>query len=81
MVVELIFRFLELCNIVLLVRVIVSWFPVDRSAGWYRALYAVTEPVLRPIRSLVPPIGMVDVSPLVAFLLISVLARVVLMFA
>lgn len=42
-----------------------------RSA--YDGLYAVTEPPLRLLRSVVPPVGRIDISVLVAFVLINVL--------
>jgi len=39
-------------------------------------IYDITEPVLKPVRELLPQTGMVDFSPLIVFLLISVLMRV-----
>lgn len=72
--------------IVLLVRVVLSLLeafggmrpPITgptRSA--YDALFAVTEPPLRLIRSAVPPVGRIDISVLVAFVVISVLQRAI----
>lgn len=71
--------------IILLARVIVSWIelagvrpPVAgplRSA--FELLFDVTEPVLRPIRRIVPPAGMFDLSVIVAFVIILVLQNVV----
>ena len=74
--IEVLLKVLELYNLVLLVRVICSWFPVDRNAGWYRFILSLTEPVLEPLRRLIPPIGMMDLSPIAAFLLIQILAQV-----
>jgi YggT family protein len=68
--------------IVLLVRVIVSllvYFAGMRppSSGVLRSghelLYDVTEPVLRPLRRVVPPAGPLDLSVIVAFVIITVL--------
>jgi YggT family protein len=76
-----------LCNvllvywIILLARVIVSWVEL---AGWrppptgplrtvFELLFDVTEPVLRPIRRILPPAGPLDLSVIVAFLIIFVL--------
>lgn len=68
--------------IVLLIRVIVSWLtyfsgPRQPSAGPLRAgyelLHDVTEPVLRPLRRIVPPAGPIDLSVLVAFIILTVL--------
>ena len=68
--------------VVLLIRVIVSllvYFAGVRppSTGVLRSghelLYDVTEPVLRPLRKVVPPAGPLDLSVLVAFIIITVL--------
>lgn len=77
---NLILRLLEIYNVVILVRVVCSWVEVDRSAGWYRMLLAVTEPVLRPLRRLIPPVNMIDFSPMVAMLGIALLEQMVLAY-
>jgi YggT family protein len=59
----------------ILVRVILSWFPVDPSNPIIRIVWEVTEPILAPIRRVIPRIGMFDLSPLAAFLLISFLQQ------
>ncbi len=59
----------------LLIRVILSWFPVDPSNPIVRVLWEITEPVLAPLRRVIPRIGMFDLSPLAAFLLIGFLAQ------
>jgi YggT family protein len=72
-------------QLILLARVVVSWLlafgmrpPVTGPARTaYDLLFDVTEPVLRPIRRIVPPAGPVDVTVLVAFVIILVLHLVV----
>jgi YggT family protein len=59
----------------LLIRVILSWFPVDPSNPIVRVLWEITEPILAPLRRVIPRIGMFDLSPLAAFLLIGFLAN------
>ena len=59
----------------ILVRVILSWFPVDPSNPIIRIVWEITEPVLAPFRRVIPRIGMFDLSPLAAFLLISFLQQ------
>jgi len=58
----------------ILIRVILSWF----AAGVYNPATAIidtlTEPVLRPFRRIVPPIGGIDLSPLFAMILLSAAA-------
>jgi len=68
---------LQIYWIILLIRVLVSWFPIDPYNRVVRLLYDLTEPVLAPIRSILPPIGMMDFSPLVALLLLSFLQQLV----
>jgi YggT family protein len=68
-------------ELILLARVILSWFPnVDRSNPLIQFLDAVTEPVLRPIRDMMPPTGMMDLSPLIVFLIIQVLMTLIQRF-
>lgn len=65
---------------VVLVRVVLSWFPIrpgGAMASVYSALLAVTEPVLAPLRNVIPPLGMIDISPMVLFFGLVLLQRVV----
>lgn len=55
-------------------RVILSWFPVTPGTFMSRAnevLFRVTEPVLGPVRRIMPNTGMIDLSPLVVTILIQ----------
>jgi YggT family protein len=64
---------LTIFELVLLARVLLSWLPdVDRSNPIVRFLYDVTEPVLAPIRQMMPAGSMIDFSPLIVFLVIRV---------
>lgn len=75
-IIQIIFLILWVFELALLARVILSWFPnVDRSNPIIQLLYDVTEPVLRPIRELLPQTGMIDLSPLIVFLIIQVIMR------
>ena len=58
--------------IVIFARVILSWFPISPGtamASIYRFLLTITEPVLGPVRRVVPPLGAFDLSPLIVLLL------------
>ena len=66
--------------VILLIRILSSWFPIPPSGAMRTAMdlvYAVTEPVLRPIRGLLPPVRMgamaFDLSPIIVFVIIQVL--------
>jgi YggT family protein len=71
---------LSIYQLILLGRVLLSWFPnVDRSNPIVQFLYAATEPVLAPIRQMMPPGTMIDFSPLIVFFIIY-LIRMLLPF-
>lgn len=69
----------ELVAIALMVRVIGSWFGVGRFNRWMRPAYVLTDWIVNPLRRIIPPIGMIDVTPLVAWFLIQFFALPVLL--
>ncbi|MDQ6673692.1 MAG: YggT family protein [Chloroflexota bacterium] len=62
---------LQILSIAILVRILLTWFPVDQSNPIIRLLNEVTEPVLAPFRRIIPRIGMFDLSPIAAMLVIQ----------
>ena len=61
-------------------RVLVSWLNIGPSSPFFPAvnvLYQITEPILAPIRRVLPRFGMLDLSPMVALILIGVAQRVI----
>jgi YggT family protein len=52
-----------------LLRGLLSWFPLDPRDRWIRAISDITDPVLDRIRRVIPPLGTVDLSPMIAGLL------------
>lgn len=66
----LLFGFLGLYTLVILVRIIFSFVAVSYGNPLMRFLYRTTEPLLGPLRRMVPPLGMFDVSPIVAFIIL-----------
>ncbi len=79
---EFLLRFVEVLAIMLHVailgRVIISWLPISAENPIVTVLYQVTEPILGPIRAVLPRLGMLDFSPIVAILLIVVIQNVLL---
>ena len=67
--IDLLLIALRLFTLLLFARVLVSWVRVDPYHPIVRFLYDVTEPVLAPIRELLPPMGMIDLSPMVALVI------------
>jgi len=59
------------------VRAILSWFPMNPGNPLITMLDQITEPVLAPLRRIVPRIGMLDITPLVAIILLQLLSRLV----
>lgn len=68
----------DLWSFAILARVFLSWMNISPYHPVVRALDKVTEPILAPLRRVVPPIGMVDITPIVALLLVQLLERVVI---
>jgi len=62
----------------LLLRVIGSWFGLFRYSRWMRPAYALTDWLVEPIRRLLPPMGALDWSPLVAWLVLWLLKQLLL---
>ena len=63
---------------ILLARVLVSWFPVDQYNPIVKVLHQLTEPLLAPIRRVLPQTGAIDFSPIVAFVVIVLAQRIVI---
>lgn len=61
----------------LLARVVMSWTNPRGGGGLVAFVYQATEPILSPIRRLLPPTAGIDWSPLIAILLLGVVLRVV----
>lgn len=57
-------------------RSILTWFPIDRNGPIFQALDAITEPILEPLRRVVPMVGMIDITPMVAILLLFFISSV-----
>lgn len=56
-------------------RALLSWFDPGMRSTVGRLLYDVTEPIVGPIRRVIPSLGMIDISPIIALLLLQVLNR------
>jgi YggT family protein len=63
--------------LMLIARVLMSWTNPGGGGGLTAFVYQMTEPILAPIRRILPPTGGIDWSPLVAMLVLGVVVRVV----
>ena len=66
-------RLIDLYSLVVLVAVILSWVALDRRNPLATITRALTEPVLAPIRNLLPPMGGLDLSPLMLLIALQLL--------
>lgn len=65
--------FITIYTYVLIIRILLTWFP---TISWYdqpfAALSQLTDPYLNLFRSIIPPLGGIDISPILAILLLQV---------
>ncbi|MBM5823917.1 MAG: YggT family protein [Cyanobacteria bacterium M_surface_10_m2_119] len=65
-------RTLEIYSLILLVRVLLSWFPnLDWGNPLLATMSSITDPYLNAFRGLIPPIGGLDLSAILAFLALN----------
>ena len=63
----------DLLRLAIIIVVLVSWLPISPFSSWVRWAFNITEPFLRPLREMVPRLGMFDISPIVAYILLDIL--------
>jgi YggT family protein len=62
----------------IIARALLSWFPIRPGNPFYplaAILHQITEPILAPLRRVIPMIGMIDITPIVALVLLQVLSQ------
>ncbi len=74
----LIFVVARFAYILVLARVLLSWLPVGRDNSLVAFVYEATEPILAPIRRILPPVGGLDLAPLVTLILIGIIERLLM---
>jgi YggT family protein len=74
--VQTLVTFLQIYSILLIIRILLSWFPnVDWFSPPFSVLSQLTDPYLNIFRSIIPPLGGIDLSPILAFLLLGFVQR------
>lgn len=61
----------NILRIALLVRVVSSWLPVSPYSRWVSWSYRLSEPILAPLRRVVPTLGAIDITPILAYFLLG----------
>jgi YggT family protein len=78
----ILFYSLEVFKWLIIIRAVTSWFVSPHSSNpAFDLLRRVTDPILRPISQMVPLMGGIDLSPIVAFFAIVVLQQVIMRMA
>jgi YggT family protein len=64
--------FLSIYSTLLIIRILLTWFPtIDWYSQPFAALSQITDPYLNIFRSFIPPLGGIDISPILAILLLQ----------
>jgi YggT family protein len=71
-IIDLVFTFLYLA---IMARIILSWFRFDPYHPVSVLLYRLTEPILGFFRGIIPPVGMIDFSPIVAIVVLGIVQQ------
>ena len=66
-----------LYSLAIIARVFISWTRIDTYHPVVQFIYRITEPVLAPLRERIPPVGMMDISPIVALFVLLILQKIV----
>jgi len=69
---------ISLLSLALFVRVLSSWLPVSPSSRWIRWSYVTTDWMIRPLQTVIPRVGMFDITPIVAWLLLRLIGGLIL---
>ena len=66
-----------LLNLAILGRILLSWINISPYHPIAQALVRITEPILGPIRRIVPPVAMFDLTPMIALIALSIIERII----
>ncbi len=73
----LLFGLLGLYTVAILTRIFFSWVGASYANRFYRLMVTITEPLLGPLRRMIPQMGMFDISPLIAYAIVWICQMVV----
>jgi YggT family protein len=72
--IEIIIILCQVLAIIIFVRAILSWFATSPNSQVVLFLDRITEPILAPLRRIVPRLGMVDITPMIAIIILLLIA-------
>ncbi len=71
-------QFLQIYIVLLIIRILLTWFPtVNWSTAPFSWLSQITDPYLNLFRSIIPPLGGMDFSPMLAIILLQVVSGII----
>lgn len=73
LVIKIIEVFFQVYSLMIFIRILGSWIPEIQGNRLFLFLAFYTDPYLNLFRRIIPPLGMMDLSPIVAFLCLSVI--------
>lgn len=73
-VLQLIGLVLYILGWLVIARSLLSWFPNARGNALVDIVYQITDPILLPLQRIVPRIGIIDISPMIAVIILFVLS-------
>lgn len=73
--IELLSLIVQILALAIFFRAILSWFPMDPRNPLVVLLNQITEPILAPLRQVVPRIGMIDITPMVAIIILMFIGQ------
>jgi YggT family protein len=78
LVIQFIDLIFTLFTFAIIAHALLSWFPIDRyNNPVVRVLDQIVAPILEPLRRIVPPIGMMDITPIVALIILQILQAII----
>jgi YggT family protein len=72
--IEIVTILCQVLAIIIFVRAILSWFATSPNSQVVLFLDRITEPILAPLRRIVPRLGMVDITPMIAIIILLLIA-------
>ncbi len=74
-IIDLLARLIDIYKWGLIIYILMSWFPNARSSSIGQFLGRICEPYLEQFRRFIPPIGMIDISPIVGFIVLNLATK------
>jgi YggT family protein len=71
---NIVLQLLSLYSFVVIAYILMSWFPNARESSIGQFIASIVEPYLAPFRKIIPPLGMIDISPIVAIIALRLAA-------